>query len=190
MDRGWLTPPIVLPQHDFLSQLESIGIAPDDIKDVVLSHVHCDHTGNINYLRHARFWIQKLEYEFAFSDQIGPAVFPSDYDFADIDWHIVDGDWELTKGIQGIFTRGHHPGHQSLVVTLPNDGVKILTADVGDLWENFENEVLPGESVDDPAAMTSIRRLKAIAQDTGGEMILLHDPDMVQRLRLSPASYT
>ena len=188
MDRGWLTPPIVLPDHEFLAQLELADVAPRDICHVVLSHVHCDHTGNIKHLRHAKFWIQKQEHDYAFSGSAGPAVFPQDYDFSELDWNIVDGDWELMSGIEGILTRGHHPGHQSLVVTLPG-GTKILTADVGDLWENFEQEILPGESCDDIAALGSIRRLKAIAQQREAELILLHDPVRVQQLKLAPDRY-
>jgi len=189
MSRGWLAPPIVLPEHDFLSQLDSIGVAPKDIGDVVLSHVHCDHTGNLKHMRHARIWIQRLEHEFAFSNHGNSAVFNDDFDFPDMRWQIVDGDWELMDGIEGIFTRGHMPGHQSLVVTLPKTGVKVLTADAGDLWENFEEEVLPGESCDDVAALVSIRKLNAIAKQRSAEMILLHDPVRVQKIRLAPKFY-
>ncbi|MEZ5812864.1 MAG: N-acyl homoserine lactonase family protein [Rhizobiaceae bacterium] len=189
MKRGWLAPPVVLPEHDFLGQLRAAGVSPSDISDVILSHVHCDHTGNIKHLRHARIWIQRLEHEFAFSDADKPAVFVDDFDFDDLDWRIVDGDWTLMDGIEGIFTRGHMPGHQSLVVTLANSGTKVLTADAGDLWENFEQEVLPGESCDDVAALASIRRLKAIARERNGELVLLHDPVRVQSIRLAPEFY-
>lgn len=189
MSRGWLAPPIILPEHDFLSQLRACGVEPGDISEVVLSHVHCDHTGNLKHFRHARIWIQRLEHEFAFSDHGNLAVFNDDFDFPDMKWHIIDGDWDLMPGLRVVFTRGHMPGHQSLVVTLPNSGVKILTADAGDLWENFADEVIPGESCDDVAALASIRKLKRLASETNAEMILLHDPVRVQSLRLSPEYY-
>lgn len=189
MSRGWLAPPIVLPEHDFLAQLAAVGVAPGDIENVVLSHVHCDHTGHLKHLRHADIWIQRIEHDFAFSDHGNLAVFNDDFDFPDMRWRIVDGDFELMPGIEGIFTRGHMPGHQSLVVTLPKSGVKVLTADAGDLWENFEEEVLPGESCDDVAALASIRKLKAIAKERSGELILLHDPVRVQKLKLAPEFY-
>ena len=67
--------------------------------------------------------------------------------------------------------------------------MKVLTADAGDLWENFEDEVIPGESCDDVAALASIRKLKAIARERAGELILLHDPVRVQTLRLAPEFY-
>ncbi|HEV2501817.1 MAG TPA: N-acyl homoserine lactonase family protein [Mesorhizobium sp.] len=185
---GWLAPPIVLPQHELLAQLGRIGLTPKDISHVILSHTHCDHTGNIKHFRHAPIWIQRLEHEYAFGPHGNYAVFNDDFDFPDIDWRIVEGDWEFASGLTGILTRGHMPGHQSLVVDLPG-GSKILTADVGDLIENFRDEVLPGESCDDKSALASIRRLKEVAATKQGELILLHDPVEVQRIKLAPAFY-
>ena len=43
--------------------------------------------------------------------------------------------------------------------------------------------------MDDAAALASIRRLKAIARDTGGELVPLHDPGFVQTARLAPLFY-
>jgi N-acyl homoserine lactone hydrolase len=63
--------------------------------------------------------------------------------------------------------------------------VKILIGDAADLLENFDREIL-GSSVDDAAALASIRRLKRIASETDGELIPLHDPTFVQTTRLAP----
>jgi len=187
--KGWLAPPIVEPHHELLPQLAAMGVAPGDVTDVIMSHLHCDHTGNLRHFRKARVHIQKLEHDYGFSDHRNGAVFDEEFDDPSIDWHLVDGDWTFCDGIEGIFTRGHMPGHQSLVVTLPQSGVKVLTADAGDLHENFEDEVIPGESCDDPAALESIRRLKAIASRRQGELILLHDPEQIRRVTLAPDRY-
>jgi N-acyl homoserine lactone hydrolase len=48
---------------------------------------------------------------------------------------------------------------------------------------------LPGEAVDDEAAMAAIRRLKSITADRDGRMILFHDPVAIQSTRLAPACY-
>ena len=185
----FVRPPVVLPEHELLPQLQAVGVAPGDITQVILSHSHCDHTGNLKDFRHAKVSIQRLEYEHAFGDNEDKAVFRSDFDFPDMNWHIVGGDWEVLPGVRGLLTRGHKPGHQSLVVDLPNSGTKILAADAGDLAENFEQEVLPGESVDDAAALASIRKIKRVAAETGGEIVLFHDPNFIQQARLAPAFY-
>ena len=92
-------------------------------------------------------------------------------------------------GLEGLLTAGHTPGHQSFAVELPHGGSKILTCDAGDLWENFAEEISPGETAAPDEALPSIRRLKRIAAERRAELILLHDPNLVQTLRLAPEFY-
>ncbi len=179
-------PPVVLPEHELLPQLAKFGVAPGDITEIVLSHAHGDHTGHLRDFRNARITIQRQEYEAAMADR-GRVNF-ADYSDPSITWNIVDGDMALMPGLDLVLTRGHQPGHQSAVIRLERDGVKILTGDVADLLENFERELIGG-AMDDPAALASIRRLNAIARETGGELIPLHDPLFVQRARLAPDHY-
>jgi N-acyl homoserine lactone hydrolase len=151
--------------------------------------MHADHTGNLRLFRHARISVQPLEYEYAFSGNISAAWIESDYEFSDLRWNLVEGDWEVMPGLEVISTRGHTPGHQSVVVELPRTGTIVLVGDAGDLQENFDEEILPGESVDDAAALAAIRRLKAIAKERDGQLFLLHDPNFVQRIKLAPEYY-
>ncbi|MBB5752440.1 N-acyl homoserine lactonase family protein [Prosthecomicrobium pneumaticum] len=181
-------PPVVLPEHELLPQLARLGVAPDDIGTVLLSHAHGDHTGHLRHFRRARVVIQKMEHEAAFSEAGRQARSFAEIAGPEIDWHIVEGDHSVMPGLDLVLTRGHRPGHQSAVVRLPNSGVKILTGDVVDLLENFDREIL-GSSMDDAAAMASLRRLKAIAAETGGELVPLHDPGFVARAKLAPDFY-
>jgi N-acyl homoserine lactone hydrolase len=180
-------PPIVLPEHDLMGQLATLGVAPGDVTDVILSHSHSDHTGALKRLPGARVWIQRLEHEAAFSEAGRTASNLADV-AGPVDWRIVDGDWELAPGIEVLLTRGHRPGHQSAVVTLPSGAKKILVGDVVDLIENFDREVL-GSSMDDAAAMASLLRLKRLAAAPGVELVPLHDPGFVQTARLAPEFY-
>ncbi len=179
-------PPIVLPEHEVMTQLASLSVAPEDITEIVLSHAHGDHTGHLRDFPNARVTIQRMEYEAALADTARMNY--ADYADPAIRWNIVDGDVTLMPGLDLVLTRGHQPGHQSAVVRLREDGVKILVGDVADLLENFEREVL-GSGMDDAASLASIRRLNAIARETGGELIPLHDPLFVQRARLAPNYY-
>jgi len=47
------------------SGLAELGIKPGQITDVVLSHAHWDHIGNVLPYTHARVWMQKREFEWA-----------------------------------------------------------------------------------------------------------------------------
>jgi N-acyl homoserine lactone hydrolase len=188
LDRN-ITPPIMRPQHDMERQLAEIGIGFGDVKHVILSHLHFDHSGYLGRFKHARISIQRREYEFALSGKTSYAYIPSDYDGPGFDWHLVDGDWEAQPGLALLDTRGHTHGHQSAVVELPNSGTVVLPFDAGDLRENFDLEILPGESCDDVAALAAIQRLKRIAAESGGRMILFHDPVEIQTTRLAPEFY-
>ena len=181
-------PPVVLPEHEVVAQLAGLGVAPEEVKHVVLSHAHGDHTGHLGAFPEARIVVQRAEHEAAFSEQGRRSHSFADIASPDLAWRVVEGDVTLMDGLELVFTPGHRPGHQSAVVTLPSGAVKILVGDAADLLENFEREVLGG-ATDDKAALRSIRRLKAIAAERNGELVPLHDPAFVLSARLAPAFY-
>lgn len=193
MDRHFFSkgiyPPLIDPALRLDRQLAEIGIGFADVGHVVLSHLHFDHTGYLKFFPQAKVSIQRREHEFGFGGKTTIANILSDFDLPTIQWDLVDGDWEVVPGLTMVDTRGHTEGHQSAVVTLPNSGTVVLPFDAGDLKENFDNEILPGEAVDDAAAMAAIRRLKAIVAETQGRMILFHDPVAIQTTTLAPAFY-
>ncbi len=181
-------PPLVLPEHELLPQLASIGIAPADVIHIVLSHAHGDHIGHLRDFPNAVVTIQRREYEAAFSEAERDFPARAVLEAPGLRWSIVDGDHQLMPGLDLVLTGGHRPGHQSAAVTLPSGAVKILTGDVADLVENFEREVL-GSSLDDDASLASIRRLNALARERGGDLVPLHDPSFVQTAKLLPLVY-
>jgi glyoxylase-like metal-dependent hydrolase (beta-lactamase superfamily II) len=139
-------------------------------------------------MRQARLTIQKAEWDYAFSGQARPSWFPSDYDLPGLRWDVIEGDREILPGVTALSTRGHSPGHQSLLVDLPRTGRVVLAGDVGDLLLNFHEEILPGESADDEAALRSIRRINGLVTD-GAKLFLTHDPDLLLTLRRAPEFY-
>ena len=187
--RRGIYPPVVEPGHELDRQLREIGIAPEDVGHVILTHLHFDHTGYVKYFPHAKVSIQRREYEFGISGKTTNANILSDFDVPTIRWHLVDGDWEVVPGLTMLDTRGHTDGHMSAVVELPKSGVIVLPFDAGDLQENFDEEILPGETVDDDAAMAALLRLKSIAADRKGQIILFHDPVTIQNTVLAPNFY-
>jgi N-acyl homoserine lactone hydrolase len=183
-----MSPPVILPVHELDNQLKAMGLVRPDISHVVLTHLHYDHTGYAKYFPHAKVSVQRREYEnWRDGDQL--AVIPEDINVPTIRWNLIDGDYEVVPGLTMIDTRGHTEGHQSAVVELNNVGVIVLPIDAGDLQENFDEEILPGASVDDEAAMTAILRIKKIAAERNGRIILFHDPVAIQKTRLAPAFY-
>jgi N-acyl homoserine lactone hydrolase len=182
-------PPVVGHEHRIEVQLAQIGVEPQDIGRVILSHMHSDHTGFLKQVRHAPVWVQRREYDYAHSPGIPGSYQPPDYQDLDLDWRIVDGDWEVMPGLSMIDTRGHTEGHQSAIIDLPRTGPVVLPFDAGDLQENFDEEILPGSTCDDAAALAAIRRVKAVVAERQAKMILFHDPLAIQQTRLAPDFY-
>jgi len=187
--RHGMVPPVVLPEHELLPQLEGLGLKPADIQHVIVTHLHFDHVGGLKHFPHARASIQRREYEVRLQHDIRSGYIQEDYDSPSIKWDVVDGDWQVMPGLNMIDTRGHTAGHQSAVLELPSSGVVVLPFDAGDLQENFDDEVLPGESVDDAAAMQAILRIKSILAERNGRMLLFHDPVAIQKIKLAPDFY-
>jgi N-acyl homoserine lactone hydrolase len=189
LERG-MTAPIVRKAHRLETQLADIGIGYSDIQHVILSHLHYDHCGYLSHLLHARISVQRREYEAAFAPTIPIAYIRGDYDDQRVRWDLRDGDWEAMAGLSLLDTRGHTAGHQSAMVQLPDSGPIVLPFDAGDLQENFDDEVIPGECCDDAAALSSLRRLKRLQAEHGARMLLFHDPVAIQRMRLAPEYYS
>ena len=56
---------------DYIKPSEAIaplGLKPEDVTDLIISHMHWDHAGGIDLFPAARVWIQKDEYDYYSSD--------------------------------------------------------------------------------------------------------------------------
>src|SRR5262249_31939369 len=55
------------PVRDFVKPSDAIaplGLKPDDVTDIFLTHMHWDHAGGIDLFPAARVWVQKDEYDY------------------------------------------------------------------------------------------------------------------------------
>ena len=184
-----MAPPVIRDAHLLETQFAQIGIGCRDIQHVILSHLHYDHAGGLADFAHARISVQDREYRHAFGPDPGMAYFRDEYDLPGLSWDLRDGDWTAIPGLQLLDTRGHTQGHQAAVVTLPRSGRMVLPFDVGDLQENFDQEILPGEACDDAAALQALRRIRALAGEPHSQWLLFHDPVAIQQMRLCPLYY-
>src|SRR5574337_716646 len=64
-------------------QLGKIGLKPDDIKYVILGHMHLDHAGNMSKFPNATFVIQNDELKAAWWPDVGYSIYYIPGDFAD-----------------------------------------------------------------------------------------------------------
>lgn len=53
----------VHPDEEIGPQLQALGIAPRDVRQVVLTHLHTDHAGGLRHLTHSKCWVSQGEWQ-------------------------------------------------------------------------------------------------------------------------------
>lgn len=172
-------------------RLDALGLEATDIDVVVLSHLHYDHAGGAELLPAAELVAQRDEYAAAHHTPpfLSSFYYRKNYDLPGRRWRLLDGDSELLPGVTALRSEGHTPGHQSLLVELPDSGPILLTADACYWQEHFEAERLPGVLWNPSLAYQAIRRLKTVARLTGARVFPGHDPEFWRTVKLSPDAY-
>lgn len=189
--------PIMAVSENCVDQLKMVDVAPHDVRYVVQSHLHLDHTGAIGRFPKAQHIVQRIEYEYAFKPHwfSAGAYIRADFDRPGLNWKFLGGDYTDNYDLFGdgtirmIFTPGHSPGHQSFLVTLPKTGPVLLTIDAAYTVDHWENRALPGLVVSSAEAADSVAKLRKIAADTGAMVVTGHDPGTWAGFRKAPHDF-
>lgn len=127
--------------------LRAIGIMPEAIEDVIISHMHFDHAGNHALFPRARYHVQDAEMAFCTGRCMCHHVIRAPYEAEDVT-HMVrrvfegrvtfhDGDTELAPGITLHRVGGHARGLQ-VVRVRTRRGWVVLGSDASHYYANFE----------------------------------------------------
>ena len=179
-------------EEDLLvNRLDAIGLEPKDVDLVVLSHLHFDHAGGAALFDTSELVAQQDEYSYAHYPAAFFASFyyRKNFDLPGYRWRLLDGDTELGPGVTALRSDGHTPGHQSLLVELPETGPVILAGDSCYWQRSIDEEIPPGVVWDPTRAMHAIKRLKTLARLTGGRIFPSHDPAFWTRAIKAPDAY-
>ena len=169
-------------------RLDALGLGPDDIDGVVLSHLHYDHAGGAELFAKSELVVQRDEYAAAHypAPFLASFYYRKNFDLPGYRWRLVDGDTELVPGLTLLRSDGHTPGHQSLLAQLPDSGPVILAGDACYWQEHIDAERVPGVVYNPALALHSIKRLKTLARLTGGRIFPGHDPVFWKTVPQSP----
>ncbi|GLK87183.1 N-acyl homoserine lactonase family protein [Pseudomonas turukhanskensis] len=170
-----------LPAH-----FARLGLTPADIDLVFLGHLHFDHAGGLCEVCGAEVHVHGAELEAA-KAKADDAYFADDF-AGDYRWKIQTDEYDLVPGVRAINTPGHTAGHMSLLIELPQGRPVILAGDAADLTENIDDEIAPGTlwQAREDLAVASIRKLKALARETDGELWPNHDMAFWRGLKQFP----
>ena len=87
----------------------------------------------------------------------------------------IEGDVELAKGVNLIFTPGHAIGHYSLLVEFPNRQPILFTIDAAYTQKSLETLCQASFHIDPVAGVDSMRKVKKLAEDHDAELMFSHD---------------
>lgn len=111
--------------------LKARGLAPSDIDVVFLSHLHFDHTHNLNMFEHAKVLVSKTEWEYAKNphpdDDFMPFGIHAYLETLDLEFY--EGEGELEPGLEFFHAPGHTPGIHSLKFESGDRGTVVIAGD-------------------------------------------------------------
>jgi N-acyl homoserine lactone hydrolase len=168
-----------------MDQLAEVGVKPADIALVAVSHTHADHIGNLDRLPTSTLLIQKAEFDWAFAPGKRP-LFKKDRPLK-----LVEGDYDVFGDGSAtlLFTPGHTPGHQSLLVHLARTGWVLLSGDIAHSKDNWENDRVPSINSDAKETHESHARVAKILAEKKAQLWINHDWPTFQSLKHSPQFY-
>lgn len=114
-----------------LAALRARGLAPTDIQQVFLSHLHFDHCHNIDLFLHAKIFVSKTEWEYAVLPHRDDVLIPWGIRelLSKADVVLVEGEGELCDGISYFPAPGHTPGCYALRLDTEEHGTVIIAGD-------------------------------------------------------------
>jgi glyoxylase-like metal-dependent hydrolase (beta-lactamase superfamily II) len=170
--------------QSLVAALAQIGIQPEAIETVIISHLHWDHCyGNV-YLSNARFVVQRAEVAYAmaplpcdapiYETQLHPVHFLRTFDR----FEVIDGEREIVPGVRCIPLPGHTPGLQGVLVETAA-GPYLLASDHCPLFANFDQRIPTGLIHDLEAWYRSTARIA----DLGARILPGHDMKVLAKTR-------
>jgi len=189
--------PVLAPDMGCVDQLKRIGIQPEDVRYVLQSHLHLDHTGAIGRFPKATHIVQRLEYQYAFAPDWFAAggYIRKDFDKPGLKWSFLNGHADDFYDLYGdgvlttVFTPGHSPGHQSMLVRLPESGPLLLTIDAAYTTDHWDEKALPGFLSSTIDTVHSVQKLRQLAEKTGARVVTGHDPEAWPGFKQAPDYY-
>ena len=187
------------PDQAVLPELKRIGVDPADVRWIVQSHLHLDHTGAVAVIEHfpnAEVLVTQTEYDVAHNPRSWERLsyVLADYNKPGVPWvpladdedgYDVYGDGTLI----GWRTPGHTPGHMSFEVHLPSGSAFFLAVDAANTLAHLMESKTPAFMLSVADSIRSFRRIRRLAWRAGAEIVPGHDPDVWPSFKQAPEYY-
>lgn len=190
----------IAPEQEYPACLEALGMTPDDIDILVLSHLHGDHMGYADLFTNAKVYVAEREFEYT-ARGLGEGVMPGADDLnamygVPLRWQLVPEDVAEVELLPGItihnFGIGHSFGMLGLMVELPETGNVLMPSDACCYLANLdkENRLLPPERVTDyERTVAAFDVISDLAEKNNAQVWPAHDPEWFSTMTLASEGY-
>ena len=185
--------PLVAPKTSLVDQMAQLGVKPEQIEFVGISHYHQDHTGQVDSFPNALLLMGAGDWAAVSAPKPAPGVNAGPF----AHWVSGGGKVEPLQADKDVFgdgsvlilsTPGHTPGHRSLLVKLNDMGNVLISGDLIHFRENYETSGVPWFNVSRADTLASIDRFKKLAANFKATVIIQHDARDVGKLPAFPAA--
>jgi glyoxylase-like metal-dependent hydrolase (beta-lactamase superfamily II) len=170
--------------------LGDLGVKPEDVTDVIITHMHWDHAGGMDLFPKARIWVQKDEYNYYTGEAWQQKDTHGGIDKDDVLTAVrlnmegriglVNGDaQEIIPGIT-CYTGGKHTYQSQYVGVSTKHDTVVLASDNMYLYENLEKHLPIAQTLDADSNLRAQDRMKQIA-GVPTRIIPGHDPAVFQK---------
>jgi N-acyl homoserine lactone hydrolase len=186
----------------YVDQLRGLGVEPDEVERVVMTHLHVDHTSGMRLLPKARFVITADEWRGAHRKRAAQFGFIAHHLPPESRVDLVDferdgephGPFERTIDLLGdgsvrlLSTPGHTVGHLSLLLRTADRSV-LVVGDAAYTVRSIEEQASPLITTDGDRYAHSLAQLKAFMdQQPDAVVVPSHDPTAWRQLAGSVAA--
>ena len=170
-------------------RLAQLGISPDEIRYVVMSHLHLDHAGCLKFFPKAEVYVSREEYLHTMRDYLNGTSdgFHVNSDIEDwmkagIQWRFVEPQTEEQELVPGLrilnFGPGHSYGMLGMLVQLDSGKKYILAADTIYTKGHMGPPVqIAGIAYDSDGYIRTVERIRSLAGAEGAQILFGHDMD-------------
>jgi len=178
-------------EKNVLEHLAGLSLRPEDINTVIATHFDVDHAGYHDVFQRAEFIVQREHYELARGGHPRFAAARAHWDHPALRYRLVDGDVEVVPGLTLLKTSGHAPGHQSVLVRLPQTGPVLLAIDAVMMQHLFtpDRKAWPKDDNEEDLRASMKKLLHLKEHERVALVIFGHDGGQWQTLRKAPEYY-
>jgi len=183
----------VQPEEEIGPQMRAMGFDPDDVRWVLLTHLHTDHAGGLAHFPKAEHLVSRREYDTARGAMGLLRGYPSNRWPHWFSPRLIDmepepagpfsGSYPITRAgdVHLVSTPGHTAGHLSVVVRTP-EITYFLAGDASYNQALMLARQVDGVSMDRKTAKRTLERTQAFCRSTPTVYLPSHDPDTPDRL--------